>query len=116
MPHRHGKEWDELRLSEDPAVEVLSKHLGYAYVAPEVLEAERASLYETVLVGRLGKASQAEAILLLGGRSNFGLVGGSVATTVASTSRRGQLDGVLLRPAHASAGSLVASSGGEHRD
>ena len=56
MTRRPGQDWDELRLSEDPAVEVLSKHLGYVYVAPEVLEAERASLYETVLVGRLGKA------------------------------------------------------------
>jgi hypothetical protein len=33
-----GQDWNELHLSEDPAVEVLQA-LGYSYVAPEVLEA-----------------------------------------------------------------------------
>ena len=50
-----GQDWNELHLSEDPAVELLQA-LGYAYVAPEVLEAERESLKETVLTKRLGKA------------------------------------------------------------
>lgn len=48
-------DWNELHQSEDPAVELLSA-LGYTYVAPEVLEAERESLKETVLVQRLAKA------------------------------------------------------------
>jgi len=42
-------------LSEDPAVEVLQA-LGYTYVPPEVLEAERESLKETILTARLGRA------------------------------------------------------------
>jgi type I restriction enzyme R subunit len=50
-----GQDWNELHLSENPAVEVLQA-LGYTYVAPEVLEAERESLKETVLTGRLGRA------------------------------------------------------------
>ena len=58
--------------------------------------------------GRGHPASERAVQLWAGGRS--------VATTAASTPRRGQLDGVLLRPAHASSGSLVASFGGEHRD
>ena len=47
--------WDELHLAENPAVELLES-LGYAYVAPEALEPERASLKETVLAGRLAAA------------------------------------------------------------
>ena len=50
-----GQDWNELHLSEDPAVAVLQA-LGYTYVAPEVLEAERESLKETVLTKRLGRA------------------------------------------------------------
>lgn len=50
-----GQDWNELHLSEDPAVEVLQA-LGYSYVAPEVLEAERESLKDTVLSARLGRA------------------------------------------------------------
>jgi type I restriction enzyme R subunit len=50
-----GQDWNELHLSEDPAIEVLQA-LGYRYVAPEVLEAERESLKETVLTKRLGTA------------------------------------------------------------
>jgi len=50
-----GQDWNELHLSEDPAVEVLQA-LGYTYVAPEVLEAERESLKQTILTGRLGRA------------------------------------------------------------
>lgn len=49
------RRWNEEGLSETPAVELLQK-LGYEYVAPEVLEAERASLREVVLVGRLEAA------------------------------------------------------------
>ncbi|MBL9027200.1 MAG: type I restriction endonuclease subunit R [Myxococcales bacterium] len=51
----HGRDWNEVNLSEDPAVELLQK-LGYTYVASEVLEVERESLKETVLTGRLVKA------------------------------------------------------------
>ncbi|MFH1807992.1 MAG: type I restriction endonuclease subunit R [Pseudomonadota bacterium] len=47
--------WNEASLSEDPAVELLTR-LGYTYVAPEVLEAERASLKDVVLEGRLATA------------------------------------------------------------
>jgi type I restriction enzyme, R subunit len=50
-----GRDWNELHLSENPAVEVLQS-LGYTYVAPEVLEAERESLKETILTGRLARA------------------------------------------------------------
>lgn len=50
-----GQDWNELHLSEDPAVEVL-KALGYTYVAPEVLEVERESLKESVLTKRLARA------------------------------------------------------------
>lgn len=50
-----GRDWNEINLSENPAVELLEK-LGYTYVAPDVLEAERESLKETVLTGRLVKA------------------------------------------------------------
>lgn len=50
-----GKGWNEANLSEDPAVEVLEA-LGFTYVAPEVHEAERDTLKETVLSGRLEKA------------------------------------------------------------
>jgi type I restriction enzyme R subunit len=51
----HGRDWNEINLSENPAVELLEK-LGFTYVAPEVLEAERETLKETVVVGRLAKA------------------------------------------------------------
>ena len=47
--------WDELHLAEDPAVELL-EFLGYAYVAPETLEGERASFRETILTDRLAAA------------------------------------------------------------
>ena len=50
-----GRGWNEMNLSEDPAVELLQK-LGFTYVKPEVLEAERDTLKEAVLVGRLVKA------------------------------------------------------------
>jgi type I restriction enzyme, R subunit len=50
-----GQDWNELHLSEDPAVEVLQA-LGYSYVAPEVLESERESLKEAILTKRLGRA------------------------------------------------------------
>lgn len=51
----NGKDWNEAKLSEDPAVEVLQA-LGFTYVAPEALEGERDTLKETVLSGRLEKA------------------------------------------------------------
>ena len=47
--------WDELHLAENPAVELLES-LGYAYVAPEILEGERASFKETILTNRLAAA------------------------------------------------------------
>ena len=47
--------WDELRLAENPAVELL-KSLGYTYVPQEALEDERAGFKETILVGRLAAA------------------------------------------------------------
>jgi type I restriction enzyme R subunit len=50
-----GQDWNELHLSEDPAVEVLEA-LGYTCVSPEILEAERESLKENILTGRLGRA------------------------------------------------------------
>jgi type I restriction enzyme R subunit len=53
MPH--PRDWDEEHLAEDPAVELLQT-LGYTYVAPEALEAERGSLKETILVDRLRQA------------------------------------------------------------
>ena len=55
QPMTPGQDWNELHLSEDPAVEVLEA-LGYTCVAPEVLEAERESLKENILTGRLGRA------------------------------------------------------------
>lgn len=50
-----GKDWNEAKLSEDPAVEVLEA-LGFTHVAREVLEGERDTLKETILAGRLEKA------------------------------------------------------------
>ena len=47
--------WNERHLSEDPAVELLQS-LGYAYIPPETLEGERASLKEAVLASRLAAA------------------------------------------------------------
>ena len=47
--------WDELHLAENPGVEFLES-LGYAYVAPEDLEGERASFRETILADRLAAA------------------------------------------------------------
>lgn len=52
-----GKSWNEAKLSEHPAVRLLEA-LGYTYVPPEVLEAERPSLKETLLTGRLVAALQ----------------------------------------------------------
>ena len=47
--------WDELHLSENPAVELLES-LGYTYAPPEDLEPERSSLKETILTNRLAAA------------------------------------------------------------
>ena len=49
--------WDELHLSENPAVELLES-LGYTYVPPEDLEQERPSLKEAILTTRLAAALQ----------------------------------------------------------
>jgi len=51
----HGRDWNEAHLSEDPAVELLQR-LGYSYVEPDVLEAERESFKEAVLTKRLARA------------------------------------------------------------
>lgn len=48
------QDWNEIHLSEDPAIELLQK-LGYTFVPPEKLELERESLKEIVLVSRLEK-------------------------------------------------------------
>ncbi|WP_437587336.1 type I restriction endonuclease subunit R [Sorangium sp. So ce1000] len=50
-----GSAWNELSLSEDPAVALLQK-LGFLYVAPEILEAERESVKQPLLPSRLAKA------------------------------------------------------------
>ena len=55
MTPPQGQDWNELHLSENPAVELL-QGLGYAYVPPESLEAERDSLKETILSKRLSNA------------------------------------------------------------
>ena len=47
--------WDEIRLAEEPAVELL-RSLGYEYVAAEDLDRDRESFKEAVLTGRLAKA------------------------------------------------------------
>ena len=47
--------WNEDKLSEAPAVKLLEE-LGYTYVEPETLEAERSTLKQTILEGRLAKA------------------------------------------------------------
>ncbi len=47
-----GKGWNEATLSEDPAVALLQK-LGFTYVPPELLEAERESLKEPIVSARL---------------------------------------------------------------
>ncbi len=52
-PPGHG--WNEASLSQDPAVDHL-RRLGWAYVAPEQLDAERESQKEVVLARRLAAA------------------------------------------------------------
>jgi len=49
------RDWDELHLAEDPAVDLLQR-LGYTYLPPETLAVERDSLKEPVLVDRLARA------------------------------------------------------------
>jgi len=48
------QDWNEIHLSEDPAIELLQA-FGYTFVYSEELEAERESLKETILVSRLEK-------------------------------------------------------------
>ena len=43
--------WDEVHLSEDPA-DALLRELGYEFIAADVLDGERESLAEPVLVKR----------------------------------------------------------------
>jgi type I restriction enzyme, R subunit len=50
-----GGAWNEAGQSETPTVELLEK-LGYAYVSPETLDADRDSLRDVVLVARLEAA------------------------------------------------------------
>ncbi len=50
-----GKGWNEENLSEYPAVHQL-RRLGYTYIDPEVIETERESWRDVVLVKRLGAA------------------------------------------------------------
>ncbi len=50
-----GRGWNEAQLSENPAVAQLQR-LGFTYVPAEALEAERQSLREVVLTGRLAAA------------------------------------------------------------
>lgn len=50
-----GQSWNEATLSEDPAVAHL-RRLGYTYVPPETLEAERDSLKDPVAAKRLATA------------------------------------------------------------
>ena len=64
--------WDELHLSENPAVELLES-LGYTYVSAEGLERERDTLKDTVLTGRLSSALK---------RLNFWLSDENVARAV----------------------------------
>ncbi len=47
--------WDELHLSENPAVELLES-LGYTYIPPEHLEPERSTLKDAILTHRLADA------------------------------------------------------------
>lgn len=48
------QDWNEIHLSEDPAVELLQT-MGYTFVPPEQLESERESFKEIILVARLEK-------------------------------------------------------------
>ena len=48
------QDWNELHLSEDPAIELLQA-MGYTFVSPEQLESERESHKEVILVSRLEK-------------------------------------------------------------
>ena len=52
---RPGQDWNEATLSERPAV-VHLRRLGYTYVAPEALDAERESPREVVVTRRLAAA------------------------------------------------------------
>ncbi len=49
-----SQDWNEIGLSEDPAIELL-KALGYTYIPPEELDSEREGLKEVILVKRLEK-------------------------------------------------------------
>src|SRR3989339_800222 len=49
-----SQDWNEISLSEDPAIELL-KALGYTYLSPQELTTEREGLKEIILVSRLEK-------------------------------------------------------------
>jgi type I restriction enzyme R subunit len=49
------QDWNELHLSEDPAVELLES-IGYTFVLSEDLDKERSSQKEVILISRLEKA------------------------------------------------------------
>ncbi|HDO22868.1 MAG TPA: type I restriction endonuclease subunit R [Nitrospirae bacterium] len=51
----NSQDWNELHLSEDPAVELLQS-IGYAFIPSDELDKERASRKEVFLVRRLGNA------------------------------------------------------------
>ena len=52
-----GGDWNELKLVEDPAIEHLQA-LGWTYVEPSILDAERPSLKQAILQTRLIRALQ----------------------------------------------------------
>jgi type I restriction enzyme R subunit len=51
----NSQDWNELHLSEDPAIELLQS-IGYAFIPSDELDKERASRKDVVLVRRLEKA------------------------------------------------------------
>lgn len=55
MSPSYGRGWNENNLAETPAVDLL-KRLGYTYVPPERLEAQRSGPKEAILAERLGAA------------------------------------------------------------
>ena len=74
-----GRGWNEDQLSEAPAVAQLQK-LGFTYVAPEVLEGERASVKEVLHTGRL-----ATALEKLHAPATFGQTHLALSQTLASS-------------------------------
>jgi type I restriction enzyme, R subunit len=50
-----GRDWNEIHLVEDPAVQLLQV-LGYRYIDPQILESERESPRDALLLPRLKSA------------------------------------------------------------